>query len=134
MLNDPNTPRVVIYRKYECDIIDLHIEKAIFKSMSDSGIGPKLFYQGNNYRIEEYIEGRQLSIWELRNPYMLELFARTIYEMHTNQNAADAIEAIRPMNRSQLGIDISIDVWGPGSITRIASIRRRLAPETVPDH
>ena len=38
------------------------------------------------------------------------------------------------MNRSQLGIDISIDVWGPGSITRIASIRKRLNPETVPDH
>ena len=75
-----------------------------------------------------------MSIWELRNPYMLELFAKTIYEMHTNQDAADAIEAIRPMNRSQLGIDISIDVWGPGSILRIASIRKRLNPETVPDH
>ena len=82
MLSDLDTPSVLIYRKYECDIIDLHIEKAIFKSMSDSGIGPKLFYQGNNYRIEEYIEGRQLSIWELRNPYMLELFAKTIFEMH----------------------------------------------------
>ena len=58
VLSDPDTPRVVIYRKYECDIIDLHIEKAIFKSMSDSGIGPRLFYQGDNYRIEEYIEGR----------------------------------------------------------------------------
>ena len=58
VLSDPDTPRVVIYRKYECDIIDLHIEKAIFRSMSDSGIGPKLFYQGDNYRIEEYIEGR----------------------------------------------------------------------------
>ena len=54
--------------------------------------------------------------------------------MHTNQDAADAIEAIRPMNQSQLGIDISIDVWGPGSITRIASIRKRLSPETVPGH
>ena len=30
-------PRVLLYRKFECEIIDKAIEGAIFKAMSDSG-------------------------------------------------------------------------------------------------
>ena len=37
-------PRTVLYRKFECEIVDKAIEAAIFKSMSDSGLGPKLVH------------------------------------------------------------------------------------------
>ena len=30
-------PRTLLYRKFECEIIDKQIEGAIFKAMSDSG-------------------------------------------------------------------------------------------------
>ena len=49
--DDAETPRVLIYRKQESNVVDLRVEKAIFKHISDSGIGPKLYYQGDNFRI-----------------------------------------------------------------------------------
>ena len=39
-----DTPRVLLYRKFECQIVDRRIETAIFKCMSESGLGPKLIY------------------------------------------------------------------------------------------
>ena len=42
--SDSQEPRVILYRKFECEIINKQIETAIFKTMSDSGLGPKLIF------------------------------------------------------------------------------------------
>jgi len=37
-------PSVVLYRKFECQVIDKNLEAAIFKANSDAGLGPKLIF------------------------------------------------------------------------------------------
>ena len=61
-------PNVLLYRKFECDIIDKKMEATVFEVMSDIGNGPKLYFQNDKYRIESFFDGRPLTIWELRNP------------------------------------------------------------------
>ena len=43
-LSDSEDPRVVLYRKFECEIIDKKVESTIFQYMSESGQGPRLFF------------------------------------------------------------------------------------------
>ena len=50
--------------------------------MSDSGQGPKLIGTEDDYRIEGFIESRVLSIWEMRNPVLMEKFVQAVYDMH----------------------------------------------------
>ena len=62
--------------------------------MSESGLGPKLFFQNSEYRIENFIEGRPLSIWELRNPVIAEKFVEAIFSMHTKSGIAEAMQDV----------------------------------------
>jgi len=47
-----NAPREVMYRKFECDIIDRKTEATIFRCMAESGQGAGLIFQNDIYRIE----------------------------------------------------------------------------------
>ena len=64
-------PTTLLYRKFECELIDKRVEATIFESMSSQGLGPKLLFQNTEYRIEEFFDGRQITIWEMRNPSVL---------------------------------------------------------------
>lgn len=76
--------RAILFRRYEQELIDKQIEQAIFKAMSDDGSGPKMFFQNNKFRIEEFFEGRPLTLWEMRNPMIFENFARKICDFNFN--------------------------------------------------
>ena len=39
-LADSSTSRVILYRKFECTVVDKNMEAKLFKCMSDAGIGP----------------------------------------------------------------------------------------------
>jgi hypothetical protein len=52
--------------------------------MSDDGSGPKMFFQNKKFRIEEFFEGRPLTLWEMRNPMIFENFARKICDFNFN--------------------------------------------------
>lgn len=78
-IDDTEVPRKLLYRKFENEVIDKKIEELIFRSMAEKGFGPKFIYQDSKYRIEEFIEGRPLSVWELRNPHMRQLFVKAVY-------------------------------------------------------
>ena len=101
--------------------------------MSTSGQGPALIAQNSEegYRIEGFIDGRVLSIWEFRNPVIMDKFAQAIYQFHTESGVGESIEPLTPMDKDHLGIDIAIDEWGPASIERIAKMRSNLNPETA---
>ena len=43
-LPDAETPRVFLYRKFLCAIVDKQIEATVFKCMSNAGFGPKLIF------------------------------------------------------------------------------------------
>ena len=84
-------PRVLLYRKFECEIVDKQIEATVFKAMSDSGLGPKLVFQNSEYRIESFFDGRPLTIWELRNPVIMDRYVQAIFDMHTKSGVAEAV-------------------------------------------
>lgn len=76
--------RTLLYRRYEQELCDKRIEQAIFKAMSDDGSGPKMFFQNDKFRIEEFFEGRPLTLWEMRNPLIFENFAKKICDFNFN--------------------------------------------------
>ena len=41
--------------------------------MSDEGKGPKCYYCNDKYRIEEFVDSRALTLFELRNPTILKM-------------------------------------------------------------
>ena len=71
-------PRTILYRRFEQDLTDKRIEQAIFETKSEDGTGPKLFFQNDTYRIEGFFEGRPISIWEMRNPFVYLKYADMI--------------------------------------------------------
>ena len=94
--------------------------------MSEAGLGPKLIYGTSAFRIEGFVEGRPLTIWEMRNPIIMEETVKALFNMHNNSRAIDAMQEISPLQPNKLGIDIAIDEWGPAVIERIGKIRSKL--------
>ena len=92
-------PDTLLYRKFLCEVVDKRVEAAIFESMSDQGLGPKLIFRCDEYRIEGFFHGRPLTIWEARNPLMMKYVAKAIFEFNFNQDAMDRVLALKPINR-----------------------------------
>jgi len=82
-------PKAVLYRLFECTLTDSHIETALFNTLSDQRMGPTCIFVNETYRIEEFIEGRALSIWELRNPYFVKLYLLKLSAFHYNESAQE---------------------------------------------
>ena len=120
------SPRQLLYRKFECQIVNRQIESRLFESMSEMGLGAKLIYECASFRIESFFEGRPLTIWELRNPVVMEEAVKAIFGFHNNHRANDAIEEVLPMQPHKLGVDTAIDEWAPQVLTRIGKIRSKL--------
>jgi hypothetical protein len=80
-------PKPLLYKKFECKVINKQVEALIFKTMSDSGLGPKYIYQTDEYRIEEFLDARPISIWEMRNPIFLTSIAKAIHDFNFNELA-----------------------------------------------
>ena len=91
--------------------------------MSDSGQGPQLYHETPEYRLESFIDGRPLTIWELRNPIIASKAVKAIFDMHTKSGVAEAMQKVRPLEESKLGVEIAIDEWGPATEKRIKAIR-----------
>ena len=79
----------LLYRKFECLIVDKQVESIIFQSMSEQNLGPKLYFQNSEYRIESFFDGRPLSIWEMRNPVFMNAYAKSICDFNFNKHARD---------------------------------------------
>ena len=56
------------------------MEAAVFQAMSDSGLGPKLIFANEDFRIEHFVDGRPLSVWEMRNPLIMKQVCKAIYD------------------------------------------------------
>ena len=125
-VDEKECDRIYLYRKFECQIVDKQIEKAISKCMSEKGLGPRLIYSNDSYRIESFFDGRPLTIWEMRNPVMMSQFATAIHNFHTKSGVAEAVQLTRPLNTNKLYLDERISEWGPACVERIAKIRSKL--------
>jgi hypothetical protein len=68
-------PTSILYRRYKQQVVDKRVEQAIFKAKSEDKTGPHLYYQNNEFRIEEFFHGRPITLWEMRNPLIVENYA-----------------------------------------------------------
>ena len=60
----------IVIRFFESKCADFKTEDQIFKMFGQRGWGPKEIERTDTYRVEEYIDGRPLTFFELRNPYI----------------------------------------------------------------
>ena len=132
-LSDENV-RVLFYRKFLSSAGDRNIEAVIFESMAEKGLGPQIIYSEHEFRLEEFISGRPLSIWEMRNPVIMESIARAIYDFHHESGAAEKVQSLKPVDSNNLSIDFFINDWGPKAVIRLASIRSKLQVASNPGH
>lgn len=74
----------IVIRFFESKAADFLTEEKIFQMFGDRGWGPKEIEKTDTYRVEEYIEGRPLTHFELRNPFIakkcMELICLTNYD------------------------------------------------------
>ena len=119
-------PSTLLYRKFECEICDKKVEATVFKSMSDQSLGPKLHFQNDEYRIESFFDGRPISIWEMRNPVVMKVLAKKIFEFNFNQDAISQISTFKPINKDRLGLDTAIDTWANAVRERLPQIQEKL--------
>ena len=66
--------------------------------MSEEGTGPKCFYQDDRYRIEEFFEGRPLTLWEMRNPVVAQSFAKKICDFNFSPKAQKDVNEVEPLD------------------------------------
>lgn len=102
-------PSALLYRKKVSEVVDKTQEAIVFEVMSAQGMGPQCFYQDDDFRIEQFFEGRPLSIWELRSPVILRKLMRALVSLHFNKEAIDQVQAHKPLDVSNLGIDAPIN-------------------------
>jgi len=112
---------MLLFRFFECAIVEWNMENEIFQSLSDQGIGPKLYYQNNVYRIEGFFQSRPLTIFEMRNDIFMEAYARKICDFNHNQKAREKVLKYLPM--SKLYVDENINTWLPELIENFPQIR-----------
>jgi hypothetical protein len=124
----------LLYRKFECLIIDKKVEALIFKVASEQGLGPKLLYQCEDFRIEEFLDGRPLTIWEMRNPCFITAYANKIFDWHTNKSLRESMESFRPLDINVLVIDTAINEWAPKLKERLPSMRGKLLQDNGIPH
>lgn len=82
---------VYLYRKFQNALIALDVEQTIFSIMGEQGLGPHCLIQTQEYRIEEFIPGRPISIWEMRNPHLAKVFCAAIANFNFNTKAREAV-------------------------------------------
>ena len=116
----------LLYRRFEQDLTDKRIEQAIFKTKSEDGTGPKLYFQNNQYRIEGFFDGRPLSIWEMRNQIIYLNYAELMVEFNFSSVAWERIQAIKPKDPNDLFIHQVINEWGPNLLAKIEDIKANL--------
>ena len=97
----------LVYRKTVNKLVDFAIENLIFQQLSESGDGPYWFYQGNQYRIEEYLEGRTITIFELRNPEIINKIMIQFAKFHSNKTIqSEVLNILKESNK-----DGEIKTW-----------------------
>lgn len=125
--NEALTP--LLYRKFSSKLGNKSVEAIIFKHASERGIGPKLIFQNGEYRIEEFLNGRPLTIWELRNPYIYGQIARMIFNFNHNTAILDQLTSVMPKTRLQH--DMYMHEWAPEVKKLLPSLRHKLLNDSV---
>lgn len=126
--------QVILYRKFECKVIDKNVEALIFRIASEQELGPKLLFQCPDFRLEAFLEGRPLSIWEMRNPVFMDAFVDKIFNFNFNETLQTELAKILPLDRENLFADVAANKWGPEVKERFPSMRGKLLQDNGIPH
>jgi Choline/ethanolamine kinase len=77
-------PHSLLYRCFECPIVDWNMENEIFESLSEQDLGPKLYHQCQDYRIEEFFLSRPITVFEMRNEIYIKAYSHKICDFNYN--------------------------------------------------
>jgi len=69
----------------------------------------------------------------MRNPTIMRLFAKKIYQYHTCEDSVRSLSPLVP-NKDKAGTEYAIDVWAPQVEARIAKIKDKLRPVEIKGH
>jgi len=107
-------PPAVLYRQLagkENAILDFEREKEVFVLLGEAGIAARCLYYGDDYRIEEFYQGRTLTADDVFDPGVQRRIASELYRLHqlepANLPGATFFELLHeqwgPMARHVLG-------------------------------
>lgn len=65
---------------------DFDTEKLVFDYIGQIGLGPVQIERTDVYRVEEYIQGRALTMTELRNPLLIKKCVEGICDLNYNKD------------------------------------------------
>ena len=82
-----------------------------------------MYIQNDVFRIEEFFEGRPLTLWEMRNPMIFQEFSHIICDFNFNPKALEDVAKIEKLDPQNLFIHQVINVWGPNLEAKIGTIK-----------
>jgi hypothetical protein len=84
-----------------------------------------LYYYNNEYRIEEFFEGRPMSIFEMRNSIFLKKIAETICDYHENVELKNEMEKM-VMKDEVYFVKTALYDWGKKVKARLPKLKENL--------
>lgn len=93
-----------------------------------------MYIQNDVFRIEEFFEGRPLTLWEMRNPMIFQEFSNIICDFNFNPKALEDVAKIEKLDPQNLFIHQVINVWGPNLEAKIGTIKSQLKESGTPEH
>lgn len=106
------SPRYVIFKVFVNPLCDRELESTVFEWLSDQGLAPVCYFQDDNYRIEQSYDARPITIFEMRNPLMLEAVVDKIFKLNNNPHLKEKLSAIKGDN-APTQIEIVRNEWLP---------------------
>jgi len=77
--------------------------------MSEKGLGPRTLYRGDKFRIEEFLEARNMTVLELRNEYVMTKLAGMLCDFHNSNELKEKVKAIT--GRETTFFEAYLDNW-----------------------
>ena len=81
-------PKKVLVRIFAdtSKVINQRKEKVVFAELANQGLGPKLYSVTDAFRIEEFLDSRMLTAFELRNRTLMKSFATVMCDFNYNSS------------------------------------------------
>lgn len=124
------TVNSIVFRKSVNKLVDFKIENIIFQQLSDDGDGPFCFYQGKEFRIEEYLHGRTISIFELKHPEIVKKIMIQLAKFHSNKVIQSEVISILRENKKdgemKTCLETFLDNWWSSIKEKVDVIQEKL--------
>jgi hypothetical protein len=66
--------------------------------LSDQKLGPYVYFQSDEYRVEEFFLSRPITIFEMRNEIFMNAFGKLICDFNNNEVLSKKIAEYKPKN------------------------------------